>query len=299
MNNTKNILLIGAAFLLSGDFVFAQRAVKSNPNNTVSINAPNRENLEIVTIDSNLAEIVIKPNAGFANAKLPVSSADAAAMTVDSVFAMYYNATGGKALWDNLKNYTLKRTYNSTSAASYNADIYVSMADKAMSKSKTIMNRSFIYGVKANEGWLKIPIGGSDKATKYQVKDLSQNEQDNMRLEMYDLLVPFMNYKERGFVATLVGSEMVNGTTVNQVELQGKGVKYNLYFDAKSGLLSREKQTMGGEVITTDYSNYTKSNYGIMYPAAVVETNGKDQSKVNITSQLIVNETISPENFQR
>ncbi len=296
MKNTKNIFLIGAAFLLNGDFVFAQKPIKFNPKNTVSIQTPNPERLEIVTIDSNLTEIVIKPNSGPANAK---QAADAAAMTVDSVFAMYYNATGGKALWDNLKNYTLKRTYNSSSAAAYNADIYVSMTDNAMSKSKTIMNRSFIYGVKGNEGWLKIPIGGSDKATKYQVKDLGQNEQDNMRLEMYDLLVPFMNYKERGFVATLVGSEVMNGTTVNQVELQGKGVKYNLYFDAKSGLLSREKQTMGGEVTTADFSNYTKSKYGIMYPAVVVETNGKDQSKVNVTSQLIVNETISPENFQR
>lgn len=296
MNNTKNMFLIGAAFLLSGSFAFAQKPIKFNPKNAVSIQAPDPDAIEMAPIDSNLVEIVVKPVSGSVNA---MQAADKAAMTVDSVFAMYYDATGGKALWDNLKNYTLKRTYNSSAAAAYDADIYVSMADKAMSKSKTIMNRSFIYGVKADEGWLKIPIGGSDKATKYQVKDLSQNEQDNMRLEMYDLLVPFMNYKERGLVATLVGAESMNGAMVNQVELQGKGVKYNLYFDAKSGLLVREKQTSGGEVTTTEYSNYTKSKYGIMYPAAIVETNGKDQSKINITSQLAVNETISPENFQR
>jgi hypothetical protein len=220
-------------------------------------------------------------------------------MSVDSVFARYYNATGGENLWKNVKNYTLKRSYDSGSAADYDAEIYVSMADKAMSKSKIIMKRSFIYGVKGNEGWLKIPIGGTDKATKYQVKDLSQNEQSAMRLEMYDLLAPFVNYKDRDLIATFVGTEKLAGKPVNQVELQGKGVKYNLYFDTDTDLLVREKQTLDGIVTTTDYSNYKKSTYGIMYPSTLVQTNSKDNSKMTITSTLAVNETISPEYFQR
>jgi hypothetical protein len=220
-------------------------------------------------------------------------------MSVDSIFARYYNATGGENLWKNVKNYTLKRSYDSGSAADYDAEIYVSMADKAMSKSKIIMKRSFIYGVKGNEGWLKIPIGGTDKATKYQVKDLSQNEQSAMRLEMYDLLAPFVNYKDRDLIATFVGTEKLAGKPVNQVELQGKGVKYNLYFDTDTDLLVREKQTLDGIVTTTDYSNYKKSTYGIMYPSTLVQTNSKDNSKMTITSTLAVNETISPEYFQR
>lgn len=220
-------------------------------------------------------------------------------MSVDSVFAKYYNATGGDSLWKNVKNYTLKRSYDSGSAADYDAEIYVSMPDKAMSKSKIIMKRSFIYGVKGNEGWLKIPIGGTDKATKYQVKDLSQNEQSAMRLEMYDLLASFVNYKDRDLIATFVGTEKLDGKTVNQVELQGKSVKYNLYFDVDSSLLVREKQMIDGVVTTTDYSNYKKSDYGIMYPSTLVTISSKDNSKTTITSQLAVNETISPEYFQR
>lgn len=221
------------------------------------------------------------------------------AMTVDSVFAHYYDATGGEALWNNIKNYSLKRSYSSGSAADYDSEIYVSMPEQAMSKSKIIMKRSFIYGVKGTQGWLKIPIGGSDKTTKYQVKDLSQSEQSAMRLEMYDLLAPFINYKDRALVATLVGEEKLDGKSVQQVELQGRGVKYNLYFDTDSGLLVREKLTLDGVVTTTDFSNYMKSTYGIMYPATLVETNSKDNAKTTITSQLAVNGTISPEYFQR
>ena len=153
------------------------------------------------------------------------------------------------------------------------------MADKAISKTKSIMKRDFVYGVKGSEGWLKIPIGGSDKATRYQVKDLSQAEQESMRLEMYDLLVPFINYKERSLVATYVGLDQVDGVSVNHVELQGQGVKYNLYFDAKTGLLKREKQTQAGIVTTTDYDNYKKSKYGLMYPSTLTEMSSKDNAK--------------------
>lgn len=220
-------------------------------------------------------------------------------MTVDSVFARYYDATGGENLWKNVKSYSIKRSYTSGSAADYNAEIYVSMPEQAMSKSKIIMKRSFIYGVKGTQGWLKIPIGGNDKATKYQVKDLSQSEQSVMRLEMYSLLAPFVNYKDRALVATLVGTEKLDGKSVHQVELQGRGVKYNLYFDADSGLLLREKQVLDGVVTTTDFSDYKKSAYGIMYPTTLVETNSKDNAKTTIVSELAVNETISPEYFQR
>jgi hypothetical protein len=235
----------------------------------------------------------------FAFAQTKMAATSASKMTVDSVFQNYYEATGGKALWDSIDTYAMKRSYRSNSSADYDAEIYVSMADKAMSKSKIILKRNFIYAVKGNEGWLKIPLGSYDKVTKYQVKDLSQSEQESMRFEMYDLLVPFVDYKNRGLVATLVGTEKMDGVDVHHVELQGKGVKYNLYFDAKTGLLMREKATQAGEVVTTDYSNYKKSNFGIIYPATLVQTSSKDKTKVSVTSELAVNPTIDPEYFKR
>jgi len=88
-------------------------------------------------------------------------------VTVDSVFLKYYKATGGIALWDSLETYTMKRSYRSGSSADYDAEIFVSMANQAMSKSKIILKRNFIYGVKGTDGWLKIPLGSYDKVTKY------------------------------------------------------------------------------------------------------------------------------------
>jgi hypothetical protein len=212
----------------------------------------------------------------------------------DTIFNNYYKATGGKALWETVKTYSLKRSYAAASAAPYTSDISISVPDNSIYKSKNIMNRSFVYAVKGNEGWLKVPLGN-----RMEVKDLSQAEQGSMRYEFYDVMAPFVNYQNRGMIATTVGTEKLNGVTVNQVELQGKDVKYNLYFDATSGLLVRQKQTMAGIETVTDLSNYTKSKFGILYPAKLVEVNSRDRKPVTITSTVTVNETLSPELFKR
>ncbi|HEV7381976.1 MAG TPA: hypothetical protein VGN64_19400 [Dyadobacter sp.] len=215
-------------------------------------------------------------------------------LPADSIFAKYYKATGGKELWDGVKSYSLKRSYASASATPFDANVSVSIPDQSMYKSKVIMRRNFEYGVKPNEGWIKVPIGN-----KIDVKDLSQAEQENMRTEIYENLAAFIDYQKRGFVATTVGTEAVNGVTTNHVEMQGKGIKYNLYFDAATGLLVRQRETVGGIETVSTYSNYTKSAYGITYPTKIVQVNSSDKKPVTVTSSLTVNQPVAAEVFKR
>ncbi|MCE7041864.1 hypothetical protein [Dyadobacter sp. CY312] len=215
-------------------------------------------------------------------------------LPADSIFANYYKATGGKALWDGIKSYSLKRSYASASAAPFEANVSVSIPEQSMYKSKVIMRRNFEYGVKPNEGWIKVPIGN-----KIDVKDLSQAEQENMRYEIYENLAPFIDYQKRGLIATTVGTEAVNGVTTNHVEMQGKGIKYNLYFDATTGLLVRQRETLAGVETVSTYSSYVKSPYGISYPTKIVQVNSRDKKPVTVTSSLNVNQTIAPEVFKR
>lgn len=286
----KKLLILSFVFVLSVTCSLAQKPVTADPVSFAR---------KLTALDSLTQKPVAIDSASVARKGVATDPASASTITVDSVFAKYFAATGGKSLWDGIDNYSLKRTYNSNSAAEYESEIYVSIPQRAMSKSKVIMKRSFLYGIKGADGWLKIPIGGTDKTTKYQVKDLSLAEQEIMRMEMYDFLAPFIDYKNRNFVATLVGTEKLEGEEVYHVETQAKGLKYNLYFDTKSGLLVREKKTMGGEVTVTDFSNYVKSAYGILYPSMLVQTNNKDNSKVTIKSELAVNGTINPDYFKR
>lgn len=215
-------------------------------------------------------------------------------LPVDSIFAQYYKATGGKAIWEAVKSYSLKRSYASATAAPYEANISVSIPDQSMYKSKVIMRRNFEYGVKPNEGWIKVPIGN-----KIDVKDLSQAEQENMRLEIYENLASFIDYQSRGFIATTVGTEVVSGVSTNHVEMQGKGIKYNLYFDAATGLLVRQKETLAGIETVSTYSNYVKSTYGITYPTKIVQINSVDKKPVTVTSTLTINQPVALEIFKR
>lgn len=220
-------------------------------------------------------------------------------ITVDTIFNNYYKATGGVQLWDSLDTYSMKRSYKSNSATDYDAEVYASIPQDAISKTKIVLKKGFIYGSKGKEGWLKIPLGSSDKVTKYQVNGLSQTEQDNLRVEMYDFLVPFVDYKKRGLIATLVGKETIDKKELYNVELQGKGVKYNLYFDPTSSLLVKQKKVVGTEQIVTDYTTYTKSKFGVSYPSALVETSSKDKKAIKVTSSVNFNEKIDASYFSK
>ena len=212
----------------------------------------------------------------------------------DTIFANYYKATGGEKLWDSIKTYSMEQSFNAVNATPYESEVFVSIPESSIYRSKTILKRSFIYTVKDKEGWIKVPIGG-----KMNVKDLSVAEQTTMRYEIYDQLAPFINYKERGLIATTVGQELVNKVQTNQVELQGKDIKYNLWFDAKTGMLVRKKESAAGVETTTELSDYIKSSYGILYPSKMIEINSIDKKPVTITSKLEVNKPLETELFVR
>lgn len=222
------------------------------------------------------------------------------AQTAEDVLNKYMEATGGKSLWEGVSNYSMKQSYRSGNASDYDMDVKASFADGSMSKAKTILKRTFIYGIKGNEGWLKVPLGSSDKATQYETKDLSQKEQENMRRELKELVLPFWDYQKKGYVATLVGTETLNGKKVTQVELNGKGVKYNLYFDQETDLLVRRKLTLAsGEIITEDYTSYATSPYGIKYPSESTYTSSVEKRTVKVTTSIVFNDNIAPAAFAR
>lgn len=217
------------------------------------------------------------------------------AQKADEVFSKHIEATGGKALWDGISTYSIKQAYRGNSAADYDMELKGSFNDVALYKAKTILKRTFIFGIKGTDGWRKVPLGSSDKATQYETNSLSQKEQDNMRRELKENILPFIDYQTKGYIATVVGSETVNGAKTTHVELSGKGVKYNLYFDETTGLLSRKKLTLStGEVITEDYTKYGDTAYGVKFPTESTYLSSIDKRNLKVTTSVIFNDTIAP-----
>jgi|GEM_PF-891598 hypothetical protein len=223
-----------------------------------------------------------------------------AKVTPDSLFNRYYKSTGGVPLWDGIKTFSAKQKITSPSAVSYDVILNADLETQSVHKSRIAMKREFIYVSKPQDGWLKIPIGGTDKATKYQVNGLNATEKANLTGEMYNSLAPFYHYKTRGLIASYVGSETVNGVKVEHVELQGKGTIYNLYFDANTHLLVQAREKSGGTEFVRNYSDYVKSKSGITYPSKIVEVNAKDKKSTTISvSDLVINPVIDKALFQK
>jgi hypothetical protein len=226
--------------------------------------------------------------------------AQTATVTADSIFNRYYQATGGKALWGGVQTYSIKQAYRAGTANDYDLALQGSLPLQALSKTRTIMKRDFIYGIKGTDGWVKIPIGSRDKVTQFQTSDLSEKERETMRRELRDLVAPFIDYAQKGYIATVVGTEPINGKPAYHVEMEGKGVKYNLYFDVETGLLAREKLTLPTkEIQTRDHSQYSKSTYGISYPSETTFVSSIDKKSVKVTTTMEFNSAVADNTFAR
>ncbi len=222
------------------------------------------------------------------------------AQSPDSVFNKFYESTGGLPLWKKVKTYTLKQSFVANAATDYDMEVKASLTDNSMLKTKTIMKRSFIYGKSTADAFLKIPTGSRDKAMIYDVKDLSAKEQANMKREVGDFLLPFLNYEEKGYIATYVGLEVIGAQRLHHIELKGKDIKHDLYFDNITNFLTKAKYKLPtGEEITQDYNVYTTSDFGLKYPSAGTYYSSIDKKVVKLTNVFIFNPVFEANTFKR
>jgi hypothetical protein len=223
-----------------------------------------------------------------------------AQITADSVFDAHYKASGGKELWDKVKTYTLKQSYVSNASSDYDMEVKASMTDGSMLKTKTIMKRGFIYGINPSDAFFKVPLGSRDKAITYETKDLSEKERNNMKREVLDMFAPFYNYQAKGYIATYVGLIVMGAQRVHHIELSGKDVKYDLYFDNFTNLLTKQKERLpSGEEITKEFNTYATSDLGIKYPSVGTYYSSIDKRNVKLSTQITFNSTFDANTFKR
>jgi hypothetical protein len=220
--------------------------------------------------------------------------------TVDEVFQNHIKASGGQELWDKVKTYSLKQSFVSNAPSDYEMEVKASIPDLSMIKTKTIMKRGFIYAVNPTDAFYKIPTGSRDKAIVYDVKDLSDKEKANMKREAVDMFAPFYDYQSKGYIATYVGLEVMGAQRVHHIELAGKDIKYDLYFDNITNLLTKQKEKLStGEEITKEYNTYVTSDFGIIYPSAGTYYSSIDKRNVKISSSMVFNPTFDATTFKR
>jgi hypothetical protein len=221
------------------------------------------------------------------------------AQTPDEIFNKYFEATGGKDLWDGIKTYNIKQTFRANATTDYDMEVAADAEKQQISKVKTILKRDFIYTTKGSEGFLKIPMGPRDKATKFDVKDLSEKEKTAMQNELSEFLVPFLNHEKRGCKVTANGLEKDGEKNLNKVTIACKSANYELWFDAESGLIDKEKVTIDKEIFSIDIQKYAKSAYGISYPSEAIQVSSIDKKNTKVTTSITFNSELEAALFVR
>lgn len=222
------------------------------------------------------------------------------AQTADEIFDRYYDATGGTELWKGVNSYIIKQAFVANAPTDFTQETKISVANQGILKTKTILKRDFIYGANPTEAYFRVPTGSLDKNVVYETKDLSDKDKAGLKREMTDGLLPFIDYAKKGYIATYVGLKADNGKPVHQIELSGKDVKYNLFFDATTYLLSKLKTNLAsGEEITQEFTTYTKTPYGISYPSASTYYSTVEKRNTKVTTTVTFNDKIEASVFKK
>lgn len=230
---------------------------------------------------------------------LTFASIALSAQTAEEVLAKFYEASGGKAAWEEIDTYTLTRSFVANAPTDYEMEINVSTDNGKISRRKSIMKRDFFYVVDGNDGWLKIPMGSMDKNVKYTVKDLSDSEKSSMQQEVKDGVLPLLSYEKKGFKSSFEGYKSYGGKTLAKVSLMRGDDEIDYYFDKTTGLIVKEVYTTPKLTETWEHTKYAETSNGIKYPAESIYLDSKANKKTTVSTSLEVNQTIDPVLFVR
>jgi putative salt-induced outer membrane protein len=230
---------------------------------------------------------------------LTLTSVALSAQTAEEVLTKFYDASGGKAAWEEIDTYTLTRSFVANAPTDYETQVNASIENGKISRRKSIMKRDFFYVVNGNNGWLKIPMGSMDKNVKYTVKDLSEGEKSNMQQEVKDGVLPLLSYDKKGFQLSFEGYKSYVGKTLATVSLMRGDDKIDYFFDKETGLIVKEVYTSPKLTETWEHTKYAETSNGIKYPTESIYLDSKANKKTTVATTLDVNQVIDPVLFIR
>lgn len=142
------------------------------------------------------------------SASLTVSAQN---ITVDEILDGYFENTGGKDAWMNLKG--IKMTAKVNQGGMEIPLEIVQMADGKQYTKFNVQGTDFYQGVYDGESLWSINF----QSMKAEKSD--QETTDNFKLEINDFPDSFLNYKEKGYAVELMGKETVDGAETYKIKL--------------------------------------------------------------------------------
>ena len=206
----------------------------------------------------------------------------AKAQTVDEVINKYIDALGGKEKLMSLKSVRLDGVMNVQGT-----DINITTTKlhmKGMRVDIVVAGTENYQIVTPEKGIIFMPIQGITSPT-----DMKEDQLKSGQIQL-DVQSPLFNYKEKGTVVELLGSEILDGADNYKLKLTFKNAGTTTYFIGKDNLRlnkSVSKRNINGEEmeLATTYSNYKQNEDGYWFAYASSGVQGEmyyDKIETNI-----------------
>ena len=198
------------------------------------------------------------------------------AQTVDEIVDTYFENTGGKENWENLK--TLKFTGNLDFGSMQLPVTMIQTKEGFIMMSADVQGQQFYQTVYDGE-----TLWSTNQQT-FEAEKMDSEATANYKLSIQDFPDPFLNYKSKGYTAELIGTETVEGTETFKIKLEKKpklvngvetpNVEY-YYFEKENMVpILVEKQvvivpngTILGQSKLSDYQEVD----GLFFPLSIID----------------------------
>lgn len=215
------------------------------------------------------------------------------AQTVDDIIAKHIENTGGKEKWNTIT--TLTMNFNMNVMGLDGASTGVLVVGKGLKTTMDFNGQKIIQVVTPQNGWMVNQLAGISQP---QALPEEQHLQSKDQLDP----LPFFDYALKGSKVELAGREKIEtGDTYKIVLTNKENVKTTYYFDADTYNLVKtvKKMNVQGLVVdvTTLYSDFRKTDYGIVMPFISKIEYGEFQMTTTISS-IEFNKSVDPAIFE-
>jgi hypothetical protein len=187
-----------------------------------------------------------------------ISMSGIQAQTVDEIIGKHTDAIGGKDILMKIKSISLE------GAASAMGNDYptktILVADKGYKSVTSVNGADIIQAYTDTSGWMLNPLTGQTDAIALPA-DAVKAAKSSLDMELI-----ILNYKNKGYTASLAGREDYQGVSAYKIKLSKDALDVTFFIDPTSYyILKRDvKTTVDGKdvVATISYSNYKKTDFG-------------------------------------
>ncbi len=216
------------------------------------------------------------------------------AQSVDDILNKHIAAIGGKDAISKIKSMSIESEV-SVMGQSFPSSTTI-LVNKGFKNVTTVNGMEIIQAFSTDTAWSVNPLMGSSTPTGLS------SDQKKLGASSYDVGGPLFNYKEKGNVIELDGSDSVNGVKAIKLKIKDKnGVETTMLLDPNTYYILKQvvKVTVDGQEVVSSslFSDFKKTDSGLVMPF-VTNTSNQGFDIIITHTKIEFNKDVDPKIFE-